>query len=114
MIKDFNFIQKGHIYYAKLPNKNSSIQSGKRPVLILGVYGNIVNIIPLTTKMKRMDLLSHIKVKSIDIKGNIKDSNCLLEQIQTIPKNDILNLYGTISKEDKKRINNRLKQVISI
>lgn len=109
-----NSIKKGYIYFVNLPNNNSNVQKGKRPALILGVHGAIVNIIPLTSKLKRMDLLEHLIITTID-KHNIKhNSNALLEQITTISKDNVLNYYGTISEYDKEKINDRIKEVINI
>ena len=109
-----NSIKKGYIYFVNLPSNNSNVQRGKRPALILGVHGSIVNIIPLTSKLKRMDLKQHVQIKTIDKKGNKHDSNCLLEQLTTIPKEDIIDYYGYILQEDKEKINSRIKEVISV
>lgn len=109
-----NSIKKGYIYFVELPNNNSSIQRGKRPALVIGVYGSVVSVIPLTTKLKRMDLKQHVQIKTIDKKGNRHDSNCLLEQLTTIPKEDIIGYYGYILQEDKEKINSRIKEVISV
>lgn len=113
MIKDL-FLNKGNVYYATLHNNHKGVQSGSRPVIVIGIYGSVVSIIPLTSKLKRLDLKQHVQIKTIDKKGNKHNSNVLLEQITTIPKDDIIGYYGEISLEDKKKINNRLKEVINI
>lgn len=113
MIKDF-LLYKGKVYFVRLHNNQKGIQGGNRPAIIINVYGSVVAVIPLTSKLKRMDLKQHVQIKTIDKKGNKHNSNVLLEQITTIPKDDIIGYYGEISLEDKKKINNRLKEVINI
>lgn len=113
MVKDI-FLNKGNVYYAKLHNNHKGIQGGNRPVIVIGIYGSVVSIIPLTTKLKRLDLRQHVQIKTIDKKGCKHDSNCLLEQLTTIPKEDITDYYGYILQEDKEKINDRIKEVINI
>ena len=113
MIKDL-FLNKGNVYYATLHSNHKGIQAGSRPVILIGVYGSVVSVIPLTSRLKRMDLKQHVQIKTIDKKGNKHDSNCLLEQLTTIPKEDIIDYYGYILQEDKEKINSRIKEVISI
>ena len=113
MIKDL-FLNKGNVYYATLHSNHKGVQCGNRPVILIGVYGSVVSVIPLTTKLKRMDLKQHVQIKTIDKKGNKHDSNCLLEQLTTIPREYITDYYGYILQEDKEKINSRIKEVISI
>ena len=113
MNKDL-FLNKGNVYYATLHSNHKGIQKGSRPVILIGVYGSVVSIIPLTTKLKRMDLKQHVQIKTIDKRGNKHDSNCLLEQLTTIPREYITDYYGYIPQEDKEKINGRIKEVISV
>lgn len=113
MIKDI-FLNKGNVYYATLHSNHKGIQGGNRPVIVIGIYGSVVSVIPLTSKLKRMDLKQHIQIKTIDKRGNRHDSNCLLEQLTTIPRENIIDYYGYIPHEDKEKINSRIKEVISL
>ena len=113
MIKDL-FLNKGNVYYATLHNNHKGVQCGNRPVILIGIYGSVVSVIPLTTKLKRMDLKQHVQIKTIDKKGNKHDSNCLLEQLTTIPREYITDYYGNKPQEDKEKINSRIKEVISV
>ena len=113
MIKDL-FLNKGNVYYATLHSNHKGIQKGSRPVILIGVYGSVVSVIPLTTKLKRLDLKQHVQIKTIDKKGYKHDSNCLLEQLTTIPREYITDYYGYIPQEDKEKINSRIKEVISV
>ena len=113
MIKDL-FLNKGSVYYATLHSNHKGVQCGNRPVILIGIYGSVVSVIPLTTKLKRMDLKQHVQIKTIDKKGNRHDSNCLLEQLTTIPREYITDYYGYIPQEDKEKINSRIKEVITV
>ena len=109
-----NFLNKDNVYYATLHNNHKGVQCGNRPVILIGVYGSVVSVIPLTTKLKRMDLKQHVQIKTIDKRGGKHDSNCLIEQLTTIPREYITDYYGYIPQEDKEKINSRIKEVISI
>ena len=113
MIKDLFFFIF-NVYYATLHSNHKGIQKGSRPVIVIGIYGSVVSVIPLTSRLKRMDLKQHVQIKTIDKRGNKHDSNCLLEQLTTIPKEDIISYYGYILQEDKEKINTRIKEVISV
>ena len=113
MIKDI-FLNKGNVYYATLHSNHKGVQCGNRPVILIGVYGSVVSVIPLTSKLKRLDLKQHVQIKTIDKRGNKHDSNCLLEQLTTIPREYITDYYGYIPQEDKEKINSRIKEVISV
>ena len=110
MIKDL-FLNKGNVYYATLHNNHKGVQCGNRPVILIG---SVASVIPLTSKLKRLDLKQHVQIKTIDKRGNKHDSNCLLEQLTTIPKEDIISYYGYILQEDKEKINSRIKEVITV
>ena len=84
MIKDI-FLNKGNVYYATLHSNHKGVQCGNRPVILIGVYGSVVSVIPLTTKLKRMDLKQHVQIKTIDKKGDKHDSICFLVQ-RTTPR----------------------------
>lgn len=56
--------KRGEVYYADLRNTKGSEQGGVRPVLILqndtgNFYSPTIIIVPLTSKVKREDLLTH-------------------------------------------------------
>jgi mRNA-degrading endonuclease toxin of MazEF toxin-antitoxin module len=107
-------VNKGDIYYIDLKETTGHVQGKKRPCIVLSVNGSISTILPLTSKLKRLDLKSHVSIETMDNKGNRYKSMCLLEQIQTINNDDIINHYGTINNRDKMLITNRLNQFLSI
>lgn len=84
-------IKRGDVYYAELPNSQSSAQSGCRPVLV--IQNNIGNrfaptviIAPLTTRKKR-HMPTHVDVM-LDC-GLNNESTVLVEQIMTIGKEQL-------------------------
>ena len=72
-------VKKGFIYWAKMGDNIGSEQNKERPVLIITTYPNsdIITVVPLSTKVKKIGLNYHIKINSIK-------SIILLEQIRTI------------------------------
>lgn len=116
MIK--NKIYRGDLYYYDFGEKEGSIQSGIRPVLV--VQANEFNtnaptiiVAAITTVMKKRYLPSHIILgESFGLK---KPSMVLLEQIQTVNKIDLLDYIGTIDDERIIRlINNTLKKTFGL
>jgi mRNA interferase MazF len=97
-----NDIKCGDVVWAKIPKSedpNSQVQSGWRPVLILGnskgvKYSPVVQCIPITTQLKRTELPAHILIGGLE-----KESMSLAEQINTIDKHNIKNKICTLSKE---------------
>lgn len=107
-------ISRGDLFYYDFGEREGSIQSGIRPVLV--VQANEFNtnaptiiVASLTTVLKKRYLPSHIILgKKFGLK---KPSMVLLEQIQTINKNDLLDYIGSVNDERlMKRIDNSLKK----
>ena len=107
-------ISRGDLFYYDFGEREGSIQSGVRPVLV--VQANEFNtnaptiiVASLTTVLKKRYLPSHIILgKEFGLK---KPSMVLLEQIQTINKNDLLDYIGSVNDERlMKRIDNSLKK----
>lgn len=110
MIKDL-FLQKGKIYIVDLPMNKNHIQAGTRPCILLNSNNVISTIIPLTSKMNKLDKNNaHISIKTYDKKGNRYNSLVLLEQVQTVPTSYIKGFYGYIDTLDKERLNNKITQ----
>ena len=82
------------IWFADLGDHyGTSVQSGNRPVLVISndvgnQYSRTVTVIPLTTKLKRMDMPTHIILTEEDCcmfrPQTLQDSVLLAEQITTI------------------------------
>ena len=108
MIKDL-FLQKGKIYIVDLPMNKNHIQAGTRPCILLNSNNVISTIIPLTSKMNKLDKNNaHISIKTYDKKGNSYNSLVLLEQVQTVPTSYIKGYYGYMNNLDKEKLNNKI------
>ena len=103
------------IWFADLGDHyGTSVQSGNRPVLVISndvgnQYSRTVTVIPLTTKLKRMDMPTHIILTEEDCcmfrPQTLQDSVLLAEQITTIAKSALCGrLCRVTSKERKQEI----------
>lgn len=102
----------GDIFLANLPIAiDSQVQQGIRPVIIISndmnnKYSSVVNIVPLTSKMTKHPLPTHVKIQGY---GLSKPSIILGEQIITIDKKYLGEKVGTIiDKNMKNKINRAL------
>lgn len=96
-----NQIKRGEIYYADLASQgeNSSVQSGYRPVLVIqndigNAHSPTTIIVPLTSKKKRRDLPTHVRIQASAETGLQKDSVALLEQVRTVDKAKLKSKVG--------------------
>lgn len=107
-------ILRGEIYFADLGNHNvGSVQSGRRPVLIIqndmgNRYGPTVQVAPLTTKMSKRPLPTHVYVKAGV--GNLRcDSLILMEQATTLDKSQLQNKIGMCDDDVMKQVNQAIQ-----
>ncbi|PYY28291.1 type II toxin-antitoxin system PemK/MazF family toxin [Paenibacillus illinoisensis] len=85
-------VKRLDMWNANLGPKRGSVQSGQRPIVVLGndignKYSPVVIVAPVTSKVKK-PLPTHVKVSSEEV-GLYDDSIILLEQIMTIPKDQL-------------------------
>ena len=89
------------IWFADLDfHFSSNIQGGSRPVLIVSndinnAKSNTVTVIPMTSRMKRSELPTHVWVDKEAMSGMYKGSMVLAEQITTIDKSRLVRRLGT-------------------
>ena len=102
-MKDF---KRGDIIYVDLgKHGNSSIQSGMRPCLVISNnknnrYSTNLCVCPFSGKLK--DNPVHVKVKPSDVNGYfLKESDCLVEQIVTIDKKQVVSKVGNIPENSE-------------
>lgn len=92
-------VKRGDAFYANLVGYGC-VQGGLRPVVIISndtnnKFSNIVQIVPLTSQLKKCDLPVHVYIS--EIKGVLtKDSLALVEQIQTIDKSSLESKKGSL------------------
>ena len=101
------------VWFADLGNHyGTSVQSGNRPVLIISndvgnQYAQTLTVIPLTTKLKRMDMPTHIALTEGDCcmfrPQTLQDSVLLAEQITTIAKSALCRRLCRVTSGEKKQ-----------
>ena len=103
-------LKRGMIVFADLGGNKGSIQSGKRPVLICSndmnnKYSSVLTVIPLTSKMSKRPLPTHVELNSENSPCLKLTSIALCEQIITLPKDSIEYVIGNVSEEIMSKIN---------
>ena len=93
-------IKRGEIYLVDLGAQKGSIQSGKRPVIVVSnnmnnKYSPTVNVLPITSQNKN-NIPVHV---SIGIESGLtKESTVLVEQNIPINKTQIIKYMGKCNK----------------
>ena len=91
--------RRGDIFWAELGrDADGSLQAGGRPVLVISndkanEYSPIITIIPITSKMGKTKLPTHVLIKEC---GLSKPSIALAEQITSINKDRLDRKIGSI------------------
>ena len=104
-------IKRGDLVYLNFDPIVGSEQGGPRPaVVIQNDIGNkhapTVIIAPVTSKNKKSNLPTHVKLTSQFLERN---SMVLLEQVKTIDKSRIESYIGTLTAEEMKMIDKALR-----
>lgn len=91
---------RGEIYLCDLGESAGSIQSGKRPVLIIqerSIFDTSPTVVvaPITSVLKKEELDCHV-ILLPDISGLPKPSMVLIEQTRTVNVSDLLCYYGCV------------------
>ena len=89
------------IWMADLGEKSGSVQSGRRPVLIVSNdknnrYSSVVNIMPMTTKMNKRNLPCHVELYNYERFGLNAPSTIMVEQLTSIDKSNLLFRIGKV------------------
>lgn len=111
-------IKRGDLFYCDFGNNEGSIQSGRRPVLVLqadafNVKAPTIIVASITTVIKKSYLPSHIFLG--EAFGLPKPSMVLLEQIQTVNKTELGEYIGFLDEEELwKKINVALKKTFGL
>lgn len=99
-------VHQWDIWFARLGrHPYSSVQEGERPVLIVSNdknnrFANTVTVVPFTTKMKKLDMPTHVVVGEDPAWKNGKASMALVEQMTTIDKRRLVNREGAVSRPE--------------
>lgn len=97
--------KRGDVVLVNLERRaKGSVQFGIRPCVIISNYitnserSRILNVIPLSSKEKNIPV--HVRIATDDINGFLsEDSYCMVEQIRTIDKCQVLGKMGHIKDE---------------
>lgn len=89
-------------------NGEGSVQAGFRPGIIVqnntgNLYSQIITVVPLTSKLKRINMPTHVLIKSTD-SGLLKDSIALCENTIPVPVFNIKNYITTLSTDYMKKV----------
>lgn len=116
--KETRTIKRGDIYYFNFGEREDSIQSGRRPVLVLQAddfnrKATTIVVASITTVAKKRYLPSHIFLG--ENFGLPKPSMLLLEQIQTVNKSSLTDYMGHMDDEQIwKHINIAIKKTFGL
>ena len=111
-------IKRGDLFYFDFKEREGSIQSGLRPVLVIqadefNANAPTIIVASITAVIKKRYLPSHIFLG--ENYGLKKPSMVLLEQIQTVNKKDLSDYIGTIDDNQLlKRVDNTLKKTFGL
>ena len=99
------------VWFADLgDHPGTSVQSGNRPVLVISndvgnLYSNTITVIPLTTKIKKLEMPTHIRISQADCwmyrDEALQESLLLAEQITTIDKSALCNRLCRVKSQEK-------------
>ena len=92
------------IWMADLGERSGSLQSGRRPVLIVSNdknnrYSNVLNVIPMTTKMNKRNLPCHVEIYDYEKFGLNAPSTIMVEQLTVVDKKDLMFRIGKINDD---------------
>lgn len=85
-------VKKGEVFWADLGENEGHVQSGRRPVLVLGNdtanrFSGVVTVLPISARIEKLHAIpTHVKLNSV-LKT---DSIVLPEQIRTISKEQLV------------------------
>lgn len=92
------------IWMADLGERSGSLQSGRRPVLIVSNdnnnrYSSVLNVIPMTTKMNKRNLPCHVEIYDYEKFGLNAPSTIMVEQLTVVDKKDLMFRIGKINDD---------------
>lgn len=104
-------VKKSDLVYLNFDHIVGSEQGGPRPAVVLqndvgNKHAPTVIIAPVTSKNKKSNLPTHVKLTSHFLERN---SMVLLEQVNTIDKSRIESYIGTLTNEEMKLIDKALR-----
>lgn len=102
--------KKYDVVYGEFPTMNDeSIQAGYRPAVVIqndigNKFSPTLLVIPLSSKLKRLNMPTHVVIKNDDSNGLSRDSVLLAEQATTISKKKVKKIGSIDDRELQKKI----------
>lgn len=108
----------GKIYYADLPYAEN-LQSGRRPVIVVqnekgNKYGPLVHVVPLTTKIRKLHMATHVLLKPSEENGLDHVSMTLAENLRPIPKELLREPIGTLNKDEHEVVKQAVRAHLAV
>ena len=111
---------RGEVWYADLgAHLDTSIQEGCRQVLVVSNNANNSNartltVIPLTARLKKLSLVTHVMVKPTKACPLEYDSMALTEQITIIDKSMLREKIGQLDGGTMKKVDHAIRVQLSL
>ena len=112
-------IRRGQIWLVDWSPGRGSEQLGKRPAIVIQTDAansnpRYPNTIILTLSTKGLNVATHARIDPDRINGLRETSWVKCEQILTISKDRLLDLWGAISPEDLRKVEAATKTALSL
>ena len=106
-------LKRYDIITAKIAYENGSVQTKKRPYVIVSnsigtKHSNIITVMPLTSKIKKTDMPVHGCLEADNENGLNLFSMILGEQPFTISKNEVIGKIGTVTSQTERNMINKV------
>ena len=112
-------IKRGDIYWVDFGLSTGSEQGGVRPAVIIqnnigNKFSPTVIVCPITSRFKKKELPTHVRIRNYKESGLLEESQVLTEQISTKDKLSITGYIGTIDKETMKEIDKAIEISVQV
>ena len=102
-------LQRYDVIKAKIKYEGGSVQAKERPYVIVSnpigtKCATIITVMPLTSKIKKMNMPVHCCISADKDNGLTEYSMVLGEQIITISKDEVIERLGSVTNQNEKRM----------
>ena len=106
-------MNKGEIWFVKIPLANGHEQGGTRPVLILSeVEANTVIIVPFTSNIQALRFINTIEIIPSQLNGLKSKSIALIFQIRAIDRKRLISKIGVLENNILRETEEMIKKVL--
>lgn len=112
-------ITRGEMFWASLGENKGSEQGGIRPVVIIqnnsgNKFSPTVIIATITSQIGKKKLPTHVPLSALKYEKLNKDSTILVEQIRTIDKSRLGDYIGSLTIEDRKKLDRAIEVSVDL